>query len=346
MNDGLATARRKLDHVRINLEEEVQSTVTTGLERYRFEHVALPEFDLADTDMSTVFLGRGVLVPLIVSSMTGGAEGLEAINMRLAEAAQERRVVMGVGSQRAALEDGELATSFAVRSVCPDIPLLANLGAVQLNYGMTVDDCRRAVDMIQADALILHLNPLQEALQPGGDSRWSGLLFKLEEVVRGLDVPVVVKEVGWGISGVVARRLAAAGVSVIDVAGAGGTSWSEVERHRAATPAGAAVAAAFSGWGIPTAESIRAVRAEAPDVQVIASGGLRSGVDAAKAIALGASLAGMAGPLLKAAAVSTEAVVDQLDIVSGTLRVAMFASGSRSLAELARPGALVAAGRT
>jgi isopentenyl-diphosphate delta-isomerase len=341
MNDGQATARRKLEHVRINLEEAVQSHTSTGLEAYRFEHCALPQFDLADTDLSTTFLGRSVGVPLLVSSMTGGAEGLEAINRRLAEAAQERRIVMGVGSQRAALELEDARGSFAIRALCPDIPLLANLGAIQLNYGVSADDCRRAVEMIEADALILHLNPLQEALQPRGDTRWSGLLARIEAVVDAIDVPVIVKEVGWGISGEVARRLADAGVQIFDVAGAGGTSWSEVEKHRAETPAGAAVAAAFAGWGIPTAESIAAVRIAAPEVSVIASGGLRNGVDVAKVLALGAVLAGMAGPFLKAASVSTEAVLEHLDIVTDTLRVAMFASGVRDLNELATGHALV-----
>jgi isopentenyl-diphosphate delta-isomerase len=273
--------------------------------------------------------------------MTGGAEGLEAINRHLAEAAQERRVAMGVGSQRAALESPDARSSFAIRDRCPDIPLLANLGAVQLNYGVVVDDCRRAVEMIGADALILHLNPLQEALQPRGDTRWSGLLDRIASVVEAVSVPVVVKEVGWGISADVARALASVGIRIIDVAGAGGTSWSEVERHRAESPAGAAVAAAFAGWGIPTAESVHLVRRAAPGVQVIASGGLRDGVDVAKVLAMGTVLAGMAGPFLRAASVSTEAVLEHLDIVTDTLRVAMFACGARDLEALSSGKALV-----
>jgi len=214
--------------------------------------------------------------------------------------------------------------------------LFANLGAVQLNYGYTVEHCRRAVEMIQADALILHLNALQEAVQPEGDTRFAGLLHKIEAVCRALDVPVVVKEVGWGISGPVARQLADAGVAAIDVAGAGGTSWSQVEMHRAGSEMQRELAAAFVDWGIPTAESIRQVRRAAPEVLVFASGGLRDGVDVAKCIALGATLGGMAGRFLKAAAQSTEAVVQTARLLTRQLQVAMFACGARDLAALQR----------
>jgi isopentenyl-diphosphate delta-isomerase len=198
---------------------------------------------------------------------------------------------------------------------------------VQLNYGYGIDECRRAVEMVEADALVLHLNALQEALQPEGDTRWSGLLDGIATVVRHVGVPVVVKEVGWGISGDTARQLADIGVAVIDVAGAGGTSWSEVERHRAGSLIAVAIAEEFADWGLPTADSIRAVRQAAPEVQVVASGGLRNGMDLAKAIALGSRLGGMAGPFLKAAHVSTASVVELIDVVSATLRVAMFATG-------------------
>jgi isopentenyl-diphosphate delta-isomerase len=334
MDDPKTTAQRKLDHVRINLEEDVGSTLSNGFERYRFEHEALPELSLADVGLATTFLGRPVGHPLMVSSMTGGARGLGDINLRLAEAAQARGLAMGVGSQRAGLESAESAGSFRVRDVCPDVLLLANLGAIQLNYGYGVEECRRAVDMIRADGLILHLNPLQEALQPEGDTNWSGLLRRIEEVVRHVAVPVLVKEVGWGISAATARRLAEAGVAAIDVAGAGGTSWSEVERHRAPSERRRAVAAAFAGWGIPTAESLQSVRASAPGVEVVASGGLRDGLDVAKALALGAQLAGMAGPLLRAASASTDAVLDVVDTVGETLRVAMFAAGIPDIAAL------------
>jgi len=199
--------------------------------------------------------------------------------------------------------------------------------------------------MIRADALILHLNALQEALQTEGNSRWHGLLGRIESVARALDVPVIAKEVGWGISGDDARLLADAGVAAIDVAGAGGTSWSEVERHRAPTEARGRIAAAFIGWGIPTAESLRAVRRAAPEVDVVASGGLRDGLDVAKVLALGASLAGMAGPFLLAAAESTDAVVEEIDVVTHVLRAAMFAIGAASIDELRGSQALVEVGR-
>jgi isopentenyl-diphosphate delta-isomerase len=336
-----STSQRKLDHVRINLEEPVQSAVSTGLERFRFEHRALPEIDMAEVSAGGSFLGRAIGAPLLISSMTGGAEGLGEINRRLALAAQERRIAMGVGSQRAALEDGSAHGSFRVRDLCPDIPLLANLGAVQLNYGMGIDECRRVVDMIEADALILHLNPLQEAVQPEGDTRWAGLVSKIEAVARALEVPVIAKEVGSGISGEVARWLADAGVWAVDVAGAGGTSWSEVEKHRAASPSARRVAAAFAGWGIPTAESILAVRAAAPELTVLASGGLRDGLDVAKSLALGATLAGLAGPLLRAANDSAERVLEEIDVLTQTLRVAMFAIGARDLEALRSTAALV-----
>jgi len=327
--------RRKADHIRINLEEDVGfDRLTTGLEHYRFVHQALPELDLAAVDLSTTAFGRPMQAPLLISSMTGGTERAHMINHCLATAAQASGIAMGLGSLRAALENPELLSSFRVRHVAPDIPLLANLGAVQLNYGITVDDCRRAVEMVGADALILHCNALQEALQPGGDTNFAGLLRRIEGVCRGLDVPVVVKEVGWGISAQVARRLVDAGVAAIDVAGAGGTSWSQVEMYRAETDVERRVAATFRDWGIPTAESIRMVRAAAGDVLIIASGGLRNGLDVAKALALGAHLGGMTQSLLRAALISTDAVLEVIQAVVTELRIAMFCIGARTLDDL------------
>ncbi len=334
MTKVAGTAARKADHIRINLEEDVRSALTTGLDRFRLRHCALPELDLRQVDVATDWFGKPLRAPLLISSMTGGTGAAGPINQNLAIAAQAAGIAMGVGSQRAALEDPALSETFRLRDVAPDIVLFANLGAVQLNYGYTVDDCQRAVDMIAADALILHLNTIQEAVQPEGDFDFSGLLAKIEAVVRRLEVPVIAKEVGWGISGETARRLADAGVAVIDVAGAGGTSWSQVEMYRAETARQRAVAAAFVGWGIPTAESIQQVRAAAPDVRVIASGGLKDGVDVAKCVALGASLCGLAGPLLRAADQGPDAVIEKLGELIDTLRVAMFATGCARLADL------------
>jgi isopentenyl-diphosphate delta-isomerase len=335
---------RKADHIRINLEEDVRfPRLTTGLERYRFVHQGLPELDLAAVDMSSRLLGKVLRVPLLVSSMTGGTEQAERINRNLATGAQARGIAMGLGSQRTGLEVAATADSFRVRREAPDILLLANLGAVQLNKGYGVDHCRRAVEMIGADALILHLNPLQEVLQADGDWHWAGLLGKVEQVCRGVAVPVVVKEVGWGISAGLAQRLAEAGVAAIDVAGAGGTSWSEVEYHRAPSERLRRLARTFADWGIPTAESLVAVGQAAPRLPRIASGGIRDGIDVAKCLALGASAAGLASPFLKAAVQSVEAVVDTIDLLAEELRIAMFCAGAGDVAALREPGRLVKA---
>ncbi len=334
MTEVTGTASRKADHIRINLEEDVRSGLTTGLERLRFTHQALPERNLADVDSSVTWFGKRLSAPLLISSMTGGTDEAHRLNQTLAQAAQAAGIAMGLGSQRAAVENPGLAYSFQVRNVAPDILLFANLGAVQLNYGYGLDQCRRAVDMIQADALILHLNALQEAVQPEGDANFAGLLGQIEAVCRALPVPVIAKEVGWGFSEPAARQLAEAGVAAIDVAGAGGTSWSQVEMHRAKTATQRRVAAAFIDWGIPTAEAIQNVRRAAPHLPIIASGGLRDGIDIAKCVALGAALGGLASPFLKAAAVSVEAVTEVIGELSRELRIAMFASGAGTIAEL------------
>ena len=332
---------RKADHIRINLEENVQfPRLTNGFEHYRLAHRALPELDLAAIDTQVSLCGKILPFPLLISSMTGGTASAALINRNLAIGAQARGIAMGLGSQRAGLEQTELADTFRVRDVAPDILLFANLGAVQLNHGYSVDHCRRAVEMIQADALILHLNPLQEALQSDGDWNWTGLLAKIETVCRQLGTPVVVKEVGWGIDDHVARQLASAGVAAIDVAGAGGTSWSEVESYRATTEARRRLAQAFADWGLPTAEALRLTRMAAPDLPLIASGGMRSGTDAAKALALGATAVGIASPFLKAASQSAEAVVDAIDELTAELRVAMFCVGAGDIEALRSGGHL------
>ncbi len=339
------TSERKLDHIRVNLEEDVQfPELTTGLEQYRFVHQALPELNLADVDLSTALLGKRLRAPLIISSMTGGTEQAREINRNLARAAEARGIAMGLGSQRAALEDPSLADTYQVRDVAPSILLFANLGAVQLNYGYDVDDCHRAVEMIEADALTLHLNPLQEALQWGGNTDWRGLLRKIERVCRELPVPVVVKEVGWGISEEVARQLAEAGVAAIDVAGAGGTSWSQVEAHLTPDETMRRIARRFADWGIPTAEAILMARRGAPELPCIASGGIRTGLDVAKAIALGASAAALASPFLKAAAISSEAVTAAIDEITHELRIAMFCAGAGSVSALQETTRLIRVG--
>jgi isopentenyl-diphosphate delta-isomerase len=334
-NGASPNGTRKAEHLRINLEEDVSGKgITTGFEQYRFAHCALPELDLDEVDTSRRLFGRRLAAPLLISSMTGGVPMGGALNRVLARTAQSLGIAMGLGSQRVALEEPDRAEWFRVRDVAPDVLLFANFGAVQLNYGFGVDDCLRAVEMIEADALILHLNPLQEAVQPGGNTNFSGLARRIAAVCRALPVPVVVKEVGWGISAETARLLVEAGVSAIDVAGAGGTSWSEVEKHRAVSAHQRAVAAAFSGWGIPTAESLRLVREAAPELPIIASGGVRTGIDVAKAIALGAVVAGVAGPALRAAADSPETIEAVLKQIIDQLRIAMFCIGAATLDEL------------
>ncbi|MEA3339034.1 MAG: type 2 isopentenyl-diphosphate Delta-isomerase [Chloroflexota bacterium] len=329
--------RRKSDHIRINLQEDVDfKHVSTGFERYRFIHCAMPDFDLESVDTSITLLGRRLTAPLLISSMTGGTPEAGAINQRLAEAAQAAGIGMGLGSQRAAIEDPTLADTYQVRRVAPDILLLANLGAVQLNYGYGPDECRRAVEMVEADALILHLNPLQEALQPEGNTRFAGLLAKIGAVCRALDTPVIVKEVGWGISERVARQLANVGVAAIEVAGAGGSSWSQVEMHRATNGLQRQVAAAFADWGIPTAESLLMALRGAPELLAIASGGIRDGIQIAKAIALGATACGAAGPFLHAASKSVAAVTDLITVLVTQLRVAMFTAGAADISTLQR----------
>ncbi|MBX3004686.1 MAG: type 2 isopentenyl-diphosphate Delta-isomerase [Anaerolineales bacterium] len=328
------TGARKADHIRINLEEDVRSGLTTGLEKYSFLHNALPELNLDEIDLSVEVFGKRLKAPLLISSMTGGTSEAGTINQTLAEAAQEGGIALGLGSQRAAIEDASLEPTFRVRNVAPDVLLFANVGAVQLNYGYGLNHLQRAVDMAEADALMLHLNAVQEAVQPEGDTNFSGLLKKIEIMCKQLPVPVVIKEVGWGISGELAKQLARAGVQAIDVAGAGGTSWSQVEMHRAKDPSQARLAAAFVDWGIPTAESITQVRQAVKTMRIFASGGLRSGVDVAKGIALGAELGGMAGPFLKAAVQSTKAVVQTIAEISRELQVTMFAAGAGDIRSL------------
>ena len=333
------TEERKLDHLRIVLGEDVSAKgVTSGWARYRFKHRAIPELDLHEIDTGITLFGKQLRAPLLISSMTGGASEAERINLVLAEAAEMAGVALGVGSQRAALVNQDLARTYQVRKVAPTAVLLANLGAVQLNYGFGVAECRRAVEMIEADALILHFNALQEAVQPEGNTNFKGLLAKIEAVCRELEVPVIAKEVGNGIGAEDARRLVEAGVAAIDVAGAGGTSWSEVERFRHTQQRGQGIAATFAGWGIPTTEALQEVRAALAKITLIGSGGVRTGLDVAKAIALGADIVGSAAPHLFRTTEDrgVDAVVDGLSTLLEELRITMFCVGAGDIAALRR----------
>ncbi len=327
---------RKNDHLRINLHEDVQSGIHTGFDDFILEHCALPELSLRDVDLSTTFLGFALKFPLLISSMTGGTKEGAIINVHLAEAAQAKKIAMGLGSQRAALEDKSVADSFNLRSYAADIPLFANIGAVQLNYGVSVDDCLKLMEIAHADGLILHLNPLQEALQPEGDTDFSNLLSKIEAVCKGTQKPLIVKEVGWGISPKVAEQLISVGVRAIDVAGAGGTSWSQVEMYRSKDEVQRRIAADFRNWGLPTAYALKALRDSQPDLPLISSGGVQNGIEIAKSLALGADLCGMAGRLLLAATVSTEKVIEVMDEIELETKIALFACGARTVEAMKR----------
>lgn len=337
-----AMTRRKDEHLDVVLRGDgAAARVSAGFDDIRFAHVALPEIAIGDIDLSVPFLGRRLAAPLLISSMTGGPTRASAINTAIAEAAEALGIAFAVGSQRIALDRGAAGgLGSDLRRAAPSAPLLANFGAAQLKEWNGPDMARRAVEMIGADALIIHLNPLQEAVQSGGDTDWTGLLGAIEAVARAVDFPIVVKEVGAGISGSVARRLVDAGVAVIDVAGLGGTSWAQVEAERATSPEARALATAFRDWGIPTARAIADVRQACPETVVIGSGGIKDGLDGAKAIRLGADLFGQAASALPAALQGGEALAQYLGTVIAQLRVACFCTGSRSVAALRRASLL------
>ena len=331
-------AARKDQHLDVILAGKARHRLDAGLDAVRFVHEALPDLDYGKIDLGVDFLGRRLKAPLLISAMTGGPARAATINARLAEAAQHLGIALAVGSQRAALEaDGPTpGLDMTLRLKAPDTPILANIGAAQLTRGFGVDAARRVLDMIAADALVVHLKPLQEACQPEGDRDWWGVGAALEALVKALDAPVVVKETGAGISAATAKRLADMGVAGIDVAGAGGSNWAMVEGERSKEAADKAHAAAFAGWGIPTARAIAEVRAACPKTLVIGSGGISDGVDAAKAIRLGADMVGQAAGVLTAATVSTEAVVAHFQTVVRQLRTVCFCTGSPNLTTLRR----------
>ena len=336
MDSNDETKQRKNDHIRINLDQYIDSSLSVGFDQYRFTHNALPELELSEINLGSTFLGRILNAPLLISSMTGGTQAGEAINIRLAEAAQQTGIAMGVGSQRSELQNSIGARKFNIRHYAPSIPLYANLGAVQLNYGFGLDECKKAIINIQGNALILHLNPLQEALQPEGQTNFAGLLKKIEAVCSKIEIPVIVKEVGWGISNTVARRLIDAGVSCIDVAGAGGTSWALVEKFRNSDINRIAICEHFHDWGIPTSDCVKELHNEFPEIPLVASGGIKRGIDIGKSIALGASIAGIAGVLFREAAISTDAVIKKIQEFTTELRITMFVVGAGDLATLAK----------
>lgn len=339
-----AIENRKAQHLDIVLNRDVRPQAkTTGFERIEFEHVALPEAHLDAITLEAGFLGKRLKAPFLISSMTGGPQQAATINHAIAQAAGAVGVAMAVGSQRIALE-GDQAAGFdrKLRQLAGSAPILANFGAAQLKHWDGVAMARRAMEMIEADALIIHLNPLQEAVQADGDRDWSGIFAAIERLAAQFPGKIVVKEIGCGLSGALARRLWDAGVTMLDVAGAGGTSWAAVEAERAGSARARAIAGAFRDWGVPTAQALAQARRACPDALLIASGGVRDGVDAAKAIALGADLVGQAAGALPAALAGPDALIEHLQVLIEQLRIACFCTGSADLAAL-RQAKLIAA---
>jgi len=326
--------KRKADHIRICLKKNVE-TGLSGLGNYRFEHKALPEIDFDKIDTSTVFLGKKLRAPILISSLTGGTKEAFLINKNLAKAAEKCQVAMAVGSQRVAICQPETAFSFDIRKYAVSTVILANIGAVQLNYGFGLKECLAAVNMVKADGLIFHVNPLQEAIQPEGDHNFSDLLSKIKKIVNGLGKPVIVKEVGFGISKLVAIKLKAIGVNIIDVAGWGGTNWAIIEGAR--RKENERLGKVFSDWGIPTAEAIKEC-AQIKGMTIIGSGGVRNGLEIAKCIALGADLVGIALPFLRPAIKSADAVNKEIENLILELKITMFSAGIQNLEELKRIG--------
>lgn len=328
---------RKLDHLSIALAKEVEASVPPGFEDVTLVHNATPELDREDIDLSIKLLDHELRAPILIEPMTGGVPEAMKINASLAEAAEELGLGVGVGSQRAALKDPSLRKTYQiVREKAPTTLILANIGCSQILGSEGVENARRAIEMIDADALSIHLNPLQESIQPEGETKFKGVLEGIAQIVKEIETPVIVKETGAGISMEAARKLEGIGVQVVDVAGLGGTSWASVEYYRAKAASNKTLAMlgkTFWNWGIPTVASLIEVKASTK-VKVIASGGVRTGLDAAKSIALGAEAVGLALPLLKPAARGPKMVIERLKIVIEELKTAMFLTGARNVEAL------------
>ena len=338
-------AKRKNDHIRICLEEDVKNrNVTTGFEDVRLVHRALPEIDRKKIDTSTVVFNHRFAAPLIVGAITGGTSEAEKINVAIAEAVEELGLGMGVGSQRIAIENPELSKTFAVvREKAPTAFIIANIGAPQLVAGYRIEEVRKAVEMIDANALAIHLNPLQETIQPEGETDYAGVLQNIGEIARTLDVPVIVKETGAGIAYEEARKLENVGVKGIDVSGAGGTSFAAVEYYRAEKAKNEfqrRLGENFWDWGISTVATIVEV-SKTVRIPVIASGGIRNGEHIAKALALGACLASVSTPILRVAVKGSEKVKEELAFLIKELRNTMFLVGASSIETLGNVPVLI-----
>ncbi len=339
--------QRKTEHIDLCLQENVEGVnKTTGLEGISFIHNALPEINFNEISIESSFLNKNIKAPFLVSSMTGGSDLAANINHNLAKAAEDKGWAIGLGSTRALLESDAHKESFMIRKSAQTVPLIANLGAVQLNYGYGVEEVKQIIDATGADSLVLHLNSLQEVIQDGGDLNFAELLPKIEKICREIDQPIGIKEVGFGIDGHVAKKLKEVGIAYIDVAGAGGTSWSQVEKLRSKDPLKKAAAEAFNSWGLPTKDCIVSVKKHVEGVPIIASGGMKTGLDAAKAITIGADMVGYARQLLEAATESVDAVILEMDRIELELKIAMFGIGVKNIAELQNTRRLSIMGRS
>ncbi|MDO4642564.1 MAG: type 2 isopentenyl-diphosphate Delta-isomerase [Cardiobacteriaceae bacterium] len=325
---------RKREHLDILAQDPDIERRCDGFAHIRLSHRALPEIALSDVDTRCDFLGKTLQLPLLISSMTGGNDALiRRINHNLAQAAQHCGIALAVGSQRVQFSEAAAEASFRLRDIAPDTVLISNLGAVQLNYGFNSAHCLQAVETLAADGIYLHLNPLQEAVQPEGDTNFRALSEKIAAIVQDLPVPVLLKEVGSGFSPADIALGKAAGAHYFDLSGRGGTSWSRIEHHRRRDPSDT-LGLTFQDWGLTTVESLRLNRRAHPDVTLIASGGIRNGIDMAKAVLLGAQLCGIAAPFLSAAQQSAQAVIQIIDQLAREYRTALFLLGCRDNAAL------------
>ncbi len=340
--------KRKLRHIRVSLEENVDTDIATGFEDVRLIHRALPEIDLDEVSTETTFFGKKLAAPLMISAITGGTEEAAKINETLAMVAEEKQIGIGVGSQRIAVAQPETVNTFSiVRKKAPSTFIMGNLGCPQLSLGWGVPEAEKCIEMIDADALALHMNPLQEAVQVDGDTNYRGVYEKISELNKNLDTPIIMKETGAGIAWEEAVKMQKAGASGIEISGVGGTSWSAVEYHIAKEVGKKEMeylGGALWNWGIPTAISV-VETTQKTDLAVISSGGIRTGVEIAKSIALGADIGGMAKPFLEKAIQGRDALADYVDNIIREIRVAMFLVGARNVVELQRVPVLVL-GRT
>jgi isopentenyl-diphosphate delta-isomerase len=325
----MSIGQRKLDHLRLVVEDPAVNREGNHFDRFRLAHCALPECDLKDIDTRCTFLGKELHLPLLISSMTGGSHSeISKINRHLAEAAEACGVALAVGSQRIQFEQPAALESFSLRQFAPTTPLIANIGAVQLNYGLGVEQAQAAIDTLDADGLYLHLNPLQEAIQPEGDTNFSGLWNKIESLSKHISKPLLLKEVGSGLSPKLIQQGLARGLTHFDIAGQGGTSWSRIEHHRSQ---GKRNGMTFQDWGLPTPWILQQCRPFATQSTLIASGGLRNGIDVVKSLVLGARIGGMAAPFLQPAMESTQAVIHTIEQIAQEIRIAMFLLGETQL---------------